>query len=68
MQSQVLVGALVGVHVAPESVEVYIPPPSTTAPSFVPSADEAAENQPPTGALVVVHVAPELVEVYSPPP
>jgi hypothetical protein len=38
-------------------------PDSTTATSFVPSADEATDCHSSLGALVCVHVAPESVEV-----
>jgi hypothetical protein len=55
--------ALVGVHVAPEFVEVKIEPHLNAATSMVPSADEATEVQPPTGAVDAVQVAPESVEV-----
>ena len=42
---------------------VQMPPPSTTATSFVPSAEEATEDQLVTGALVCTQVAPEFVEM-----
>jgi hypothetical protein len=40
---QELLGALVGVHVAPELVDVKILAPAAT--NFVPSAEEAMETQ-----------------------
>ena len=49
------------VHVAPESVDVYVPP-SPTATNLVPSDDDATEDhccEVPRG----VHVAPESVDV-----
>lgn len=43
-------------------------PPPATATSFVPSAEEATENQPVPGTLLDTQVAPEFVEVNIPLP
>ena len=55
------------VQVAPELVEVKIPPLATTATNLLPSADEAAIAQFAPGALVNVQIAPEFVEMYIEP-
>ena len=53
------------VHESPESVEVQMFPPQTTAASLVPSLDEVMELHcfPLPVELFSVHVAPESVEV-----
>jgi hypothetical protein len=72
-QDHWLLGAVVGCHVAPESVEVYIGPPwawppaglnitADAATNLSPSADEATEVQLLDGAPVRIQVAPELLE------
>src|ERR1039457_2054230 len=66
MESQNALGALVFVHVAPESVEMIIPLDKTVAAILVPSAEQAmdmatADNGEP------IHVTPELVEVKTEP-
>jgi hypothetical protein len=62
------VGAVVSSQVAPESLEVYIPPPRTTAANLVPSSEEATHIQYcGDGALVSRQVLPESLEVYIPP-
>ena len=55
---QFLIGAVAGIHVAPEFVERKIGPPEkpTTTTSLVPSAEAAMEVQFVVGALVCVHV------------
>jgi hypothetical protein len=51
-----MTGALVGVQLSPEFVDVKIGPTEAAATSFVPSADEARETQLVLGALVNVQV------------
>jgi hypothetical protein len=59
--------AVVSVQVTPESAEVQIPPPLTTATNLVPSDEEATDHHSKSGSggseLAGVHVAPELLEV-----
>lgn len=52
-QNQFVLGALVCVHVRPESVEVNILPRKTTATSLVPSEDVATLCQLSVGAVLV---------------
>ena len=57
------------VQVTPESVEVQMLPPLTTAASFVPSDDEAMVHQLREPAAVrAVQFTPESVEVQMLPP
>jgi hypothetical protein len=54
-------------HVAPESVEEYIPPPPIAAKIIVPSAEEAiAEYPPKIGALFDIQEIPEFVDSQIP--
>jgi hypothetical protein len=59
--AQSIAGALVCIHVRPESIELVMAPPSNAAHS-VPSAEEATRW---ALMLVVVQVAPQFVEVTT---
>jgi hypothetical protein len=53
-EDQLLLGAVVGAQVAPESPDVYIKG-GAAATSLAPSAEEATEVQPLAGALANLH-------------
>jgi hypothetical protein len=61
-----LVGALVGIQVAPESTDVNMPPLTATATNLVPSAEDAIEFHCLLGAPRKVQVRPAFVEVRIP--
>jgi len=60
--TQLLVGAPVTVHVAPESIETQIEKHSGVATHLCPFAEQAMEDQLTFGALATDQDAPEFVE------
>jgi hypothetical protein len=55
-------GAVVGLHVTPRLVDTQIPPPPTVAAMFIPSPEEATEDQLLLGASLGYQLVPEFVE------
>jgi hypothetical protein len=64
-----VLGALAGIQLVPEFVEVYIrsPDEEPKAASLVPSAEHTKERQKPAGPVVTFQVEPEFVDADSPP-